>query len=218
MARWAVLLVLVTTSGFAADKADKEARAQFTAAQKAYDLGQFAQALTLYTAAYDAKPLPAFLFNIAQCHRQLGQYERALFFYRRFLSLAPPGTDTETVDELVAQVEKLQEDQRTSAEEAQRRQRADQEAQRQLEVERAREAAARAELESAKEQALLPRPDLLPAPPPPPPPPHVESTPLYRHWWLWAGVGVVVAGTATAVAVAAQPRSEVPTYGTLNAR
>ena len=37
----------------------------------------------LYTAAHDAKPLPALLFNIAQCHRQLGNHERALFFYRR---------------------------------------------------------------------------------------------------------------------------------------
>ncbi len=212
MLRWTYALVLSGGLALAApDAAEKKARADFAAAQKAYDLGQFAQALTLYTAAHDAKPLPAFLFNIAQCHRQLGNHERALFFYRRFLSLAPPGTDTETVDELIAQVERAHAD-------AQSRERAAQETARQLEVEKAREAAARAELESAKEQALLvpaQRPELVLPPPPPPPP---AETPLYKRWWLWAGVGVVAAGTTTAVAVAARPRPEIPTYGTLNAR
>ena len=37
--------------------------------------------------AYQAKPLPGFVFNIAQCHRNLGNYERAGFFYRRYLTL-----------------------------------------------------------------------------------------------------------------------------------
>lgn len=218
MPRWTIALVLSATLAFAApDKAEKQARAHFAAAQKAYDLGQFDQALKLYGDAYAAKPLPAFLFNIAQCHRQLQNHERALFFYRRFLSVAPPGTDTDTVDELISQVERAQADQAKADADRKHREQSAQETARQLEVEKAREKAALAEVEAAKEQALLVPPvrqEVLPPPPPPPPP----ETPIYKRWWLWAGVGVVAAGTATAVAIAAQPKPEIPTYGTLNAR
>ena len=39
---------------------------------------------------YDlAKPDPAFLYNIGQCHRQLGDLEQAATLYRRFLTAAP---------------------------------------------------------------------------------------------------------------------------------
>jgi tetratricopeptide (TPR) repeat protein len=33
--------------------------------------------------------LPAFLFNIGQCHRKLGQHEQAIFFYSRYLKANP---------------------------------------------------------------------------------------------------------------------------------
>jgi tetratricopeptide (TPR) repeat protein len=68
---------------------EKAARAHFDKAEKAFNLGHFDDALTSYQAAYEALPLPAFLFNIAQCHRNLRNREQAVFFYQRYLSLAP---------------------------------------------------------------------------------------------------------------------------------
>src|SRR5262245_16353046 len=62
-------------------KKEKAARADFEQAEKAFNVGRFDEALRHYQAAYDQLPLPAFLFNIAQCHRNLGNHERALFFY-----------------------------------------------------------------------------------------------------------------------------------------
>ena len=74
-----------------ADAGEKQARVHFKKAERAFNLGKFAEALISYQAAFEAKPLPAFVFNIAQCHRNLDDPERALFFYRRYLALDPEG-------------------------------------------------------------------------------------------------------------------------------
>src|SRR4051812_26130394 len=103
----AVLLALALRGTAWADD-EAKAREQFKSAQAAYNLGQFDKALEGYSAAYALKPLPPFLFNIAQCHKQLGQWERAGFFYRRFKSLAPPGTDVAKLDELIARMDQRQ--------------------------------------------------------------------------------------------------------------
>src|SRR6478609_110404 len=68
---------------------EQEARRLFAKAELSFIVGKFAEALTDYQAAYEAKPLTGFLFNIAQCYRNMGDYERARFFFRRYLSLEP---------------------------------------------------------------------------------------------------------------------------------
>ena len=70
--------------------ADKtKARALFEEATAAYKVGDFEKALKKYQEAYALAPLPGFLFNIGQCHMQLGQYEKAVFSYESFLREAP---------------------------------------------------------------------------------------------------------------------------------
>lgn len=71
---------------------EQQARAEFERGQRQYDLARFDRAIGHYARAYELLPLPAFLFNIAQCHRQLGEYRKAAFFYRRYLDTAenPP--------------------------------------------------------------------------------------------------------------------------------
>ncbi len=70
-------------------KDEVQAKARYAEAQGLYDTGQFEEALQGYSDAYELKPLPGFLFNIGQCHRQLGNWERARFFYKRYLDLSP---------------------------------------------------------------------------------------------------------------------------------
>ena len=60
-----------------------------SAGEKLFALGKFDEALDEYQKAYDAKPLPDFLFNIGQCHRNLGDYEAAIFSFKKFLKLDP---------------------------------------------------------------------------------------------------------------------------------
>jgi tetratricopeptide (TPR) repeat protein len=100
------LVLSPTTSAAVEKKADKLAKQKFQEGQTAYDVGQFDEALTAYTEAYKLKALPAFLFNIAQCHRQLKNWERAAFFYRRYLKLSPNAPNADQTRELLAEVEK----------------------------------------------------------------------------------------------------------------
>ncbi|MFP2925859.1 tetratricopeptide repeat protein [Pyxidicoccus sp. 3LG] len=81
------------------------ARVLFDYAQREYDLGNFDDALGGYSEAYRLVPEPALLFNIGQCHRQLGQYERAAFFYRRYLALDPDSPDAPLVRDLIQTME-----------------------------------------------------------------------------------------------------------------
>ena len=52
------------------------AKIHFDKGETHYRLGRFEAARKEYTQAYEATPLPGFLFNIGQCHRQLGEYDR----------------------------------------------------------------------------------------------------------------------------------------------
>ncbi|MFP2930874.1 tetratricopeptide repeat protein, partial [Pyxidicoccus sp. 3LG] len=85
--------------------AEVQARARFTEGNLAYDVGDFGKALKSFTEAYRLKPLPGLLFNMAQCHRQLGQYSRAAFFYRRYLALAPDADFAPDARDLVDEME-----------------------------------------------------------------------------------------------------------------
>lgn len=100
----ALILGLLIGPGFAqAD--DKEAKRHFQQGQTAYDVGQFEEALTSYQEAYKQKPHPAFLFNIGQCYRQLKNYDRAAFFFRRYLTLSPKAANAPQVRVLLGEVE-----------------------------------------------------------------------------------------------------------------
>src|SRR5690606_13492155 len=70
----------------------------------------FEDALEQYQLAYDAAPIPDFLFNMGQCHRNLGDYEAAIFSFRKYLKLVPDAEDREQaeayIDELEAEQEK----------------------------------------------------------------------------------------------------------------
>ena len=80
-----------------------EAKARFNEGKEAYDLGHFDDALAAFEAAYKAKPLPGFLFNLGQCHFGLGHYRRAVFFYERYLELMPAAPNRELVEQLIAE-------------------------------------------------------------------------------------------------------------------
>ena len=66
------------------------ARAHYETAARLYEVGEYEKALAEFKAAYVAKDDPAFLFNIGQCYRKLGQEAEALNFFRRYLKKAPP--------------------------------------------------------------------------------------------------------------------------------
>jgi tetratricopeptide (TPR) repeat protein len=87
----------------AADK--RKAKRHYSTAQRLFDVGRFREALTFYQRAFDAAPLPGFLFNIGQCHRNLKQYAEAIFSFRRYLRLKPKARNRAEVETLVRELE-----------------------------------------------------------------------------------------------------------------
>ncbi len=166
-----------------------EAKQHYGAASKLYDLAEYEGALREFKEAYRAVEDPAFLFNIAQCHRKLGHTQEAITFYRTYLRRAPHTANRAEVERRIA------------------------------ELERAAPAPAEPAPPSpspsspdSTEPVAPPVPDLpalAPAASPAPaqtlvatPAPAAPAeTPFYRRGWFWIVTGAVVAGAATTLIV-----------------
>jgi len=115
MTRYLAALALCLAATTA--KADEQAEAQkhFDAAEKAYNVGDFAGALKEYQASYQLFPSPLLLFDMAQCHRFLGENEKAKFEYQRYLDNAPPDDQSRpAAQQLIKQLETTIEQERQS--------------------------------------------------------------------------------------------------------
>jgi tetratricopeptide (TPR) repeat protein len=68
---------------------DAAAAELFWRGNDAFSNGRFAEASDMYTRAYELSPEPALLFNLAECHRRLGQCEAARDAYARYRAAEP---------------------------------------------------------------------------------------------------------------------------------
>jgi tetratricopeptide (TPR) repeat protein len=98
-------LFVVARPASAEDAETKAARRHFSKGKKLFALGRFEEALGHYEKAYEAKPIPAFMFNIAQCHRNLGHLDEAIFSYRRYLTEQPDAEDRAEVEQQIDELE-----------------------------------------------------------------------------------------------------------------
>lgn len=88
--------------------ATEKAKALFAEANQHYSLGEFDKAMDIYSLAYRIKPLPAFLFNIAQCHRKLGHFKDAIAMYQNYLVGVPNAPNKDVVDSLISEAKDRQ--------------------------------------------------------------------------------------------------------------
>jgi tetratricopeptide (TPR) repeat protein len=145
-----------------------------------YNLGQFEEAIGEYRKGYEQKADPVFLYNIAQSYRQLGSLDKALFFYRRYLSTLPDAPNHRQVEKLVVELDQL-----VAAEN------------------RVRSPAPPQPLsgKTVPAGADFGRGDLsataLPR----------EHGPVWQRWWFWAGLGSVVAAGLVIGLVAASSKN-----------
>lgn len=68
------------------EKTRQRAKQLFERAETTYRLGKFADALALYKQVLALERRPSVVFNIAQCHRQLAHFDKAIFYYKLYLS------------------------------------------------------------------------------------------------------------------------------------
>jgi TolA-binding protein len=100
----AAALLLLVGAGAARAAEPGDAKARYLSGQSHYNLNEFAEALQDFKEAYRLRPDPAFLFNIAQCERQLGNLEEAIKFYRSYLRNKP---ETDNKREIEKKIEEL---------------------------------------------------------------------------------------------------------------
>jgi tetratricopeptide (TPR) repeat protein len=186
------------------DKA--HARDAFRRATHAYDFGEYAKALEAFKEAYTAYEDPGFLFNIAQCHRQLGQTEEALRVYRSYLRNATNPPNAEEVRGLIARLEKTLDDEKRN------RFVPPQGMQQPGDTGTATVATPQAPAQTTAPATTAGDAQLVAAPP---------DKPLVKKPWFWAVVGgaVVVVGAAVVVGVVVgtrSPSNPVPSITTVN--
>ena len=213
---WLTVVALSMLVGVAHAAPRTGGRAHLERGLALYRSGSYAAAIAEFEAGYALLPRPAFLLNIAQAWRKLGQLERARSYYQRFVERAP-AHDPARPQVLVA-IEKI---------DAQLREPPPAEAN----VAAAAPAPGTPSLPAGAPPSAgpgapsartppLPTTTTTTPPPPSPPPPTTTTTqpplpttatappfptaqvavtgapPPRRHAWGWAGVGLVAAGAA----------------------
>jgi tetratricopeptide (TPR) repeat protein len=176
-----------------ADDRNALAREHYDAGKTHYTVGEFEQALERFAAAYKLRPAPLLLFNMGQCHRQLGRHERAVFFFEGFLRDASPD------DANRALVEELLDEEKAAVAAAE------------LEIDK--EPAPKPEPEPEPERPVVepePEPTVAAAD---------EPAPITEQWWFWTavagGAAVVVAATGVTIAAVALSQPSGPDEGSL---
>lgn len=182
----------------ASPEAQAAAKEHFARGETFFGEQRYAEAAEQYKAAYKAWPLDGFLFNIAQCERNLGHTDSAIDYFERYLKSPKAAQHRTAVEKLLAELREKQ----------------------------AAEAAAAAPAPtpvSPEPSTPVPSvttdsdsPPLGAAPAPAP----ASDKPLYKKPWFWAviGGGVVVVGGAIAIGVVTSNRLPSGSLGTLDWR
>ncbi len=213
-----VLLVGLLLAGAqparAADPRLDAARAHSQEGDAYYKLEKYAGAIAEYEQAYLAKPDPSFLYNIAQCHRLMGNGAEAIHFYRRFLKDAPNAPNRAVAEKHIRDLEDIASHGTSPS----------------SPPSPVLVAPAPVSPPSPTEPPLAPLPSAPTSPPsalnaPPPtstpvsttpavengaPSSQDEAQPIYHKWWFWTGVGAVLVGGIILVAVTAKHDPSCP--------
>ena len=86
-------LPLAAAAPAAAAPDPAQGRTAFDEGQKLFVAGDYPQALAWFERGWLASEDPAFLLNIAQCHRSLGEPKEALMMFRLYLKSSPEGVN-----------------------------------------------------------------------------------------------------------------------------
>ncbi len=84
----------------AAPPAETGGKELFDRASAEYERGQYAAALEDFASAYERDRIPGFLFNMGQCYRELGQWQRAADLFSRYLEAKPDAKNAALVRDL----------------------------------------------------------------------------------------------------------------------
>jgi hypothetical protein len=109
------MLLLMTSIAAAQPKPDKaRAREFYYKGTQHYNLGEWNEALDAFKEAYRSYPEPSFLYNLAQCYRQVHNFDQAALMYRSYIREAPNADNVADARKLLAEMEKAVQEQHAS--------------------------------------------------------------------------------------------------------
>lgn len=196
--------------GSARAAAVEKAKESFTQGNRLFIVSRYREALEQFKNAFLAVEDPVFLYNIAQCHRLLGERVEAARFYRRYVEAAPNAPERARAEKWIAELEAGSPETGPAPVTATPVPTPMAPAPTPPPV--APGPGASPPLAAASPPPMGAGPNLEPPPvtgePAPginltaPPPSDTEPRPIYKKWWFWAGVGaaVVVGGIVAAAA------------------
>jgi tetratricopeptide (TPR) repeat protein len=217
-----MVLVLATVAAEGSSVApapagERPGRAYFARAEAKFNVGRFEEALADYRAAYEAEPLPAFLFNIGQCYRNTGDYDSAAFYFRRYTALDPDSPNRPVAERLIVEMTKLAEQQRQK-----RSERAAEGPDERGQTPRPGQAPGQPEASpplssaSAMASAAADRPGFAPALPQGGAEP--SASPSRRTTWMWIGLAAAAAGGVAVALILNAPEDARGTLPSIDAR
>jgi tetratricopeptide (TPR) repeat protein len=108
----AATMAIGPSPALAEDAALKRAQEAFDQAQVLYLQGKYDEAADGFKKAYEARPFPTFVFNIAVAYQSKGKsgndvdaYKKAVEYYKRYLAEDPQAQDKPKVEKRVAAIE-----------------------------------------------------------------------------------------------------------------
>ena len=84
---------------------EAEMQSQRALGHRLFRLGRYEEAVAAFRRAYEIKADARLLFDIAECYREVGAVNQALFYYDRYLAGWPEAFDRAEVEEKVADLE-----------------------------------------------------------------------------------------------------------------
>lgn len=99
-------LVASPHCALAGDDATEQARKHYQEAEKQFDLGMWDAAIAEFAKAYELRPDPIFLFNMAQAYRRAGNARRAIDLYKNYLIKVPKTPQRSEVEERIRNLQK----------------------------------------------------------------------------------------------------------------
>ena len=80
----------------------ERAKELFREADRHFKLGEYREAIPLYREAHKVMNLPAFLFNLGQCHYHLGECDQASAQVEQHLAAQPGSPHADAINEMMA--------------------------------------------------------------------------------------------------------------------
>jgi tetratricopeptide (TPR) repeat protein len=104
---FSLLFTLSLSQPLFAQNSTEEAKKLFKDGEKEYKKNNYSKAVQLWKSAYEKKPLPLLLYNIAQATEKQGNAEEAIAYYEQYLATNPTDAGVrKSVEESLAALKK----------------------------------------------------------------------------------------------------------------